>query len=1042
MKTRIKLLVLVLFLIGNSYGQTYNPSLHTVSNKPYGLAQSGPLDARSYFYESSYFKYRPYQSTAEVLSYLNQIKYRTGNFPIYINTGGVLLSGSFIGGTISEYWFKDSTGDGSLVEKKSIVVISANDYFDDGGAIKTAQVSIVGNVISGLIDPYTGEPVTYSQVINKPDGTPYSNSDIDGVIIRQKTGLGFYKRNFTGGLNVKWYGAKGDGITSDVTAFNNADKSGYSIVVSSGNYLLDSNVTFSRPMALLAGAIITSSKNIIFNYFSASLQKCLDISGNIQFVNTEKIYPQWFGAMGNAKASGGTIGIGSNQITLTNSNPFAVGDSLYVQGAGTAGSILASKITAITGSVLTLSVTAVTAVTEQGISTVDNTVSLTRFFASARSSANTGKLSANSNSTSGSSLLYIPRGIYSSFDKLNVYNGCIVQGEYGNVQGGAILMQLNISRPLINIVADNFDISGVSTNGGNGNNIFRDVVFKSSHINDNLENSPAVFFQNAWNNHSDTRFEHCIWQGTAGYALGAGFVTQGTATSGTNTLSMVDGSTLRSTGTNVGGSRIIIAGAGVGGADLSTWIVSGGGTNSVVINDTIRTTVTGTNVFPTEDLVNPVYLTKCEFDVCRGGISFDNNVSGEIFIDDLTAYQCVRGAIRKTSRRPFSITWKGGYMYSCGNYNNSINQNYSRSIFITNPIAKDNSQIIINGIKILRDPSGFGGPMLIRNVSLANISNTIIDDVTSTVFFYKVMQLVEVDNINLKDNIIISRSMGDYTNSRLIAISDSAPYKAVQITGNTFINTNASNIDNFIQSDYYLYSAFINNNSFIGNVNAEMNSNIYGNEVRNNSQRLNTIQKNGTGPPTINTWKVGDEIVNLAPTINGTHKWICTTAGTPGTWTAVPVLVAPAVHTHAAADITSGLFETPRLASGTATEGYIVKILSGVPTWRADSIGVVLPLQYLTDAPTITWNISAGASATVTIAGNRTLSLSGLIPNTTEIIKVVQDPVGSKLMTWPVGFRWQGGVAPTLTNTANAADVITCWYDGVSHYCNAMKDFR
>ena len=42
--------------------------------------------------------------------------------------------------------------------------------------------------------------------------------------------------------------------------------------------------------------------------------------------------------------------------------------------------------------------------------------------------------------------------------------------------------------------------------------------------------------------------------------------------------------------------------------------------------------------------------------------------------------------------------------------------------------------------------------------------------------------------------------------------------------------------------------------------------------------------------PTTGTWQVGDRVWNTAPTATGTPGWICTTAGTPGTWTAMPVL--------------------------------------------------------------------------------------------------------------------------------------------------------
>jgi hypothetical protein len=84
---------------------SYIPSLHSINSKPLSPDGSFPTDARSYFYDSATFTYRPYASTAEVLAYLNLPKFRGGNFPIFITVGGV----------VTEYWFKDGVADSNLV---------------------------------------------------------------------------------------------------------------------------------------------------------------------------------------------------------------------------------------------------------------------------------------------------------------------------------------------------------------------------------------------------------------------------------------------------------------------------------------------------------------------------------------------------------------------------------------------------------------------------------------------------------------------------------------------------------------------------------------------------------------------------------------------------------------------------------------------------------------------------------------------------------------------------------------------------------------
>lgn len=96
----------------------YNGAKHTVFNKSVGIAQAVPTDARSYYYDEVLFKYRPYVSTSEVLSYLSIPKYRTGQFPIFINSTGTLNpNGTITGGVVEEWWFRNGTADGDLVRK-------------------------------------------------------------------------------------------------------------------------------------------------------------------------------------------------------------------------------------------------------------------------------------------------------------------------------------------------------------------------------------------------------------------------------------------------------------------------------------------------------------------------------------------------------------------------------------------------------------------------------------------------------------------------------------------------------------------------------------------------------------------------------------------------------------------------------------------------------------------------------------------------------------------------------------------------------------
>lgn len=56
-----------------------------------------------------------------------------------------------------------------------------------------------------------------------------------------------------------------------------------------------------------------------------------------------------------------------------------------------------------------------------------------------------------------------------------------------------------------------------------------------------------------------------------------------------------------------------------------------------------------------------------------------------------------------------------------------------------------------------------------------------------------------------------------------------------------------------------------------------------------------------------------------------THAW--------GDLTGIPTTFAPSAHVHSAGEITTGLFHPSRIGAGTTTDGYIVQMVAGVPTW-------------------------------------------------------------------------------------------------------------
>lgn len=137
----------------------YSASVGTLSNKPYSPTTAIPTDGRTYFYDATAFNWRPFQSTAEVLAFLDTATKRSGHTAIVVNSGGTFNTGvagfgAFTGGTYSEYWFKDGTTDGNLVARDietlqsvSTRGFTTNTPIELTSGDKTSHLSVQGNLL-------------------------------------------------------------------------------------------------------------------------------------------------------------------------------------------------------------------------------------------------------------------------------------------------------------------------------------------------------------------------------------------------------------------------------------------------------------------------------------------------------------------------------------------------------------------------------------------------------------------------------------------------------------------------------------------------------------------------------------------------------------------------------------------------------------------------------------------------------------------------------------------------------------------------------
>ena len=108
------------------------------------------------------------------------------------------------------------------------------------------------------------------------------------------------------------------------------------------------------------------------------------------------------------------------------------------------------------------------------------------------------------------------------------------------------------------------------------------------------------------------------------------------------------------------------------------------------------------------------------------------------------------------------------------------------------------------------------------------------------------------------------------------------------------------------------------------------------------------------------------------------------------------------------------------LQSGDTLTGYAQT--GATNTFTGAQIGSVTTL---TDGATITPDFSANNFFTVTLGGNRTLANpTNITAGTSGVIFVNQDATGSRTLAYGTYWKFPSGIAPTLTTTANAVDIL------------------
>ena len=301
-------------------------------------------------------------------------------------------------------------------------------------------------------------------------------------------------------------------------------------------------------------------------------------------------------------------------------------------------------------------------------------------------------------------------------------------------------------------------------------------------------------------------------------------------------------------------------------------------------------------------------------------------------------------------------------------------------------------------------------------------------------------------NTNIASNTVSITSLSSFVFGQVATSSSSE----LTITNN--LSANAAAI-NSLNTNVTSNTASITANTLsIGNLNTSVTSNIT-NTASNTTAigNLNTSMATNTTNIATNTSAIAAEATTaraaeLILTNNVASNTSSITSNTisintlntnvtsnTSSITSLNTIIAAATNSNTANTIVK------RDASGNFSTGTINATSVNSPIYASTP-------QALTDGATISWNPTFGLNASVTLAGNRTLSFTSTpAAGSYGTLVVTQDATGGRTITLPsTTNKVLGSTSVTtiaLSTTANAKDILNFYYDGTNCYWNIGQGY-